>query len=84
MAAQIGLIEPGWRADLIVFGMTIARSTPMHGPISHLVYTTDGDDVRTTIVHGKVIMRDRRMITLDEAAVLHDVRVWVEKVRADN
>ena len=47
-----------------------ARQTPMYDPISHLVYTTRGDDVRTTIVHGKVLMRDRKVLTLNEAAVL--------------
>jgi 5-methylthioadenosine/S-adenosylhomocysteine deaminase len=62
--------------------MTAARQTPMYDPISHLVYTTRGDDVRTTIVHGKVLMRDRKMTTLDEAAVLRDARAWGQKVRA--
>ena len=82
MAAEIGSLEPGKRADLIVVGMTAARQTPMYDPISHLVYTTRGDDVRTTIVHGKVLMRDRRMVTLDEAAILSEARSWARKVRA--
>jgi 5-methylthioadenosine/S-adenosylhomocysteine deaminase len=82
MAAQIGSLEPGKRADLIVVGMTAARQTPMYDPISHLVYTTRGDDVRTTIVHGKVLMRDRKVVTLDEAAVLREARAWAQKVRA--
>ncbi|MBF8301272.1 MAG: mtaD 1 [Acidobacteria bacterium] len=81
-AAEIGSLEPGKRADLIVVGMTAARQTPMYDPISHLVYTTRGDDVRTTIVHGKVLMRDRRMVTLDEAAILSEARSWARKVRA--
>jgi hypothetical protein len=41
-----------------------------------------GDDVRTTIVNGKILMRDRRMLTLDEAAILKDARGWAEKVKA--
>ena len=81
MATQIGSLEPGKRADLIVVGMSAARQTPMYDPISHLVYTTRGDDVRTTIVHGKVLMRDRRMVTLDEAAILREARAWADKVR---
>ena len=40
----------------------------MYDPLSHLVYVTRGDDVRTTIVNGKVLMRDRKVLTLDEAA----------------
>ena len=51
--------SPGKRADLIVVSMAAARQTPMYDPLSHLVYVTRGDDVRTTIVNGKVLMRDR-------------------------
>jgi 5-methylthioadenosine/S-adenosylhomocysteine deaminase len=50
--------------------------------MSHLVYVARGDDVRTTVVHGKVLMRDRRMLTLDEAAVLKEARTWAGTVRA--
>ncbi|OFW15694.1 MAG: amidohydrolase [Acidobacteria bacterium RIFCSPLOWO2_02_FULL_67_21] len=82
MAERIGSLEPGKRADLIVVSMTTARQTPMYDPVSHLVYTTRGDDVRTTIVHGRILMRDRKVLTLDEAAVLRDARLWVPKVRA--
>ncbi|MGH9256917.1 MAG: amidohydrolase family protein, partial [Vicinamibacterales bacterium] len=82
MAAQIGSLEPGKRADLIVVGMMTARQTPMYDPVSHLVYTTRGDDVRTTVVGGKVLMRDRKVLTLDEASVLADARAWAAKVKA--
>ena len=42
-----------------------ARQTPIYDPVSHLVYVTRGDDVTTTIVNGKVLMRDRKVLTLD-------------------
>jgi 5-methylthioadenosine/S-adenosylhomocysteine deaminase len=54
----------------------------MYDRLSHLVYTTRGDDVRKTIVNGRVLMRDRRVLTLDEAAVLTEARAFAEKVRA--
>ena len=82
MADRLGSLEPGKRADVIVVGMASARQTPMYDPISHLVYTTRGDDVRTTIVHGKVLMRNRQVLTLNEASVLAEARGWAEKVRA--
>jgi 5-methylthioadenosine/S-adenosylhomocysteine deaminase len=82
MERQIGSLEPGKRADLIVVSMRGARQTPMYDPVSHLVYVSRGDDVQTTVVHGKVLMRDRRVLTLDEAAVLRDGRSWVARVRA--
>ncbi len=82
MERQIGSLERGKRADLIVVGMSTARQTPMYDPISHLVYVTRGDDVRTTIVNGKVLMRDRKMLTLNEPAILQEARSWADKVRA--
>jgi 5-methylthioadenosine/S-adenosylhomocysteine deaminase len=82
MERQIGSLEPGKRADLIAVSMSAARQTPMYDPVSHLVYVTRGDDVRTTIVNGRVLMRDRRVLTLNEPAVLAEARQWAEKVKA--
>ena len=81
LAARTGSLEPGKRADVIVVGMSAARQTPMYNPISHLVYVTRGDDVRTTIVNGKVLMRDRKVLTLNEGSVLAEAREWATKVK---
>jgi 5-methylthioadenosine/S-adenosylhomocysteine deaminase len=62
--------------------MSAARQVPMYDPISHLVYVTRGDDVRTTVVHGRVLMRDRRVLTLDERTVLDEARTWATRVKA--
>ncbi len=82
MERQIGSLEQGKRADVIIVSMAAARQTPMYDAISHLVYVTRGDDVQTTIVNGKVLMRNRKVTTLDAAAVLKDARMWAQKVRA--
>ena len=82
MAKEIGSLEPGKRADLLIVSMSSARQTPMYDPVSHLVYVTRGDDVRTTVVNGKVLMRDRKVLTLESAAVLTEARAFAEKVRA--
>jgi 5-methylthioadenosine/S-adenosylhomocysteine deaminase len=80
--ALVGSLEPGKRADVITVAMTAARQTPMYDPLSHLVYVTRGDDVRTTIVNGRVLMRDRKVLTLDESRVVSDARALAEKVKA--
>jgi 5-methylthioadenosine/S-adenosylhomocysteine deaminase len=82
MEKTLGSLEPGKRADLIVVSMASARQTPMYDPVSHLVYVTRGDDVRTTIVNGRVLMRDRKVLTLDSRQVLADARAMADKVRA--
>ena len=74
LESEIGSIELGKRADLIVVSMAAARQTPMYDPISHLVYATRGDDVIMTIVHGRILMRDGRVLSLDEPAVLAAAR----------
>ncbi|MDP3718476.1 MAG: amidohydrolase [Acidobacteriota bacterium] len=79
--ARIGSLEPGKRADLIVVGMSRPRQTPLFDPVSQLVYASRGDDVETTIVNGKVLMRDRTMLTMDEATVLREARQAADLVR---
>jgi 5-methylthioadenosine/S-adenosylhomocysteine deaminase len=81
LADRLGSLEGGKRADLIVVSMSSARQTPMYDPVSHLVYVTRGDDVKTTIVNGRVLMRDRKVLTLNEAAVLDEARRAAEEVR---
>jgi 5-methylthioadenosine/S-adenosylhomocysteine deaminase len=54
----------------------------MYDAVSHLVYVMRGDDVQTTVVNGRILMRNRKMLTLDETAVLAEGRAWAEKVRA--
>ena len=54
----------------------------MYDPISHLVYVTRGDDVETVIVNGKTLMRDGRILTLNEADVLSEARKAADQVRA--
>jgi 5-methylthioadenosine/S-adenosylhomocysteine deaminase len=78
----IGSLEPGKRADVIVVSMRAPRQTPMYDPLSHLVYVTRGDDVRTTIVNGRVLMREGKMVTLDEPAILDEARRLAAQVRA--
>jgi 5-methylthioadenosine/S-adenosylhomocysteine deaminase len=82
MDALLGSIEVGKRADLITVSLGAPRQTPLYDVVSHLVYTTRGDDVQTTIVNGTILMKDRQLRTLDRAAVLADANRFAEKVRA--
>jgi 5-methylthioadenosine/S-adenosylhomocysteine deaminase len=81
MDTQIGSLETGKRADLIVVSMGAARQTPMYDPLSHLVYVTRGDDVRTSVVNGRVLMRDRKVLTLSEPDVLAEARALAADVK---
>ncbi len=81
MDKAIGSLEPGKRADLITVSMSAARQTPLYDPVSHLVYVTRGDDVRTTIVNGRILMKNRQVATLNRATVIADANRLAQKVR---
>jgi 5-methylthioadenosine/S-adenosylhomocysteine deaminase len=81
MADRLGSLEAGKRADLILVRTDRARQTPLYDPVSHLVYTSRGDDVDTTIVNGQVLMERRAMKTLDEKAVIAEANAAAVRVR---
>ncbi len=66
----IGSIEPGKRADLITISLDSPRGLPMYNVYSELVYALKGSDVTDVMVNGKIIVRDRKMLTLDAASVM--------------
>lgn len=82
LGSVTGSLEPGKRADVIVVGVDGAAQTPLFDPLSHLAYVAHGGDVRHTVVNGAVLMKDRRVLTLDEASVLVEARRAAEAVRA--
>jgi 5-methylthioadenosine/S-adenosylhomocysteine deaminase len=65
MADRIGSIEPGKRADIIVVDLSSPSIRPIYSIESAIVYAASGDDVRATIVEGKVLMKDRVVKTVD-------------------
>jgi 5-methylthioadenosine/S-adenosylhomocysteine deaminase len=81
MDGTIGSLERGKRADVITVSMSATRQTPMYDAVSHLVYVTRGDDVRTTIVNGKVLMQNRQVRTLNRAEVIAQAKTLSQKVR---
>lgn len=71
---QVGSIEVGKRADLIVVNMDAPHLTPAWDPVSTIVYAATGDDVDTVMIDGRLVMQGRKVLTLDEEAILEDAR----------
>jgi 5-methylthioadenosine/S-adenosylhomocysteine deaminase len=71
---KIGTIEMGKKADIIVVDADQPHMTPLYNPVSTVVYSANGGDVKDTIVNGKILMKDRRFLTLDQKTILE--RVW--------
>jgi 5-methylthioadenosine/S-adenosylhomocysteine deaminase len=70
MEEDIGSLEVGKRADVLVVSTAAARLHPLYDVVSQLVYAAKGADVRDVVVDGRVLMRDRKLLTLDEPAVI--------------
>jgi len=70
LGLDAGRIETGSAADLAVVDLDAPHLTPAHDLVSHLAYACRGSDVRHTVCAGRVLMRDREVLTLDEPAVL--------------
>jgi 5-methylthioadenosine/S-adenosylhomocysteine deaminase len=70
---QIGSLEPGKQADLIVIDTRAPHLTPMHRPASAVVYAAKGSDVHTVMVGGRLLMKDRQLQTLDIEEILFHV-----------
>jgi 5-methylthioadenosine/S-adenosylhomocysteine deaminase len=79
---QIGSLEVGKKADLIVVDTSAAHTAPLYNVYSAIVYALKSSDVRTTVVGGKVVMEDRRMLTLDEPAILAKAAEYGKRIDA--
>jgi len=66
---EIGSIEIGKRADLMLLNLDRLHTTPHPDPISTIVYAASHDNIETVIIDGRVVMRDRELLTVDEQAV---------------
>jgi 5-methylthioadenosine/S-adenosylhomocysteine deaminase len=77
---DFGTLEVGKRADLFIFDPQHAKSIPVHDPVSTLVYSSGQPNVRSTIVGGKVVLDDRRIVGVDEDAILHEAQTLAEQL----
>ena len=78
MGNQLGTIAPGYLADLIMLDFEGLHTVPNYSLLNNVVYCCNGRDVNTVIVNGQIVVRDGRLLTVDEAQV---VRLATERGR---
>jgi 5-methylthioadenosine/S-adenosylhomocysteine deaminase len=78
---QLGSLEAGKLADIIVVDTRQPHLVPMYSPVSHLVYAVRGSDVRHAVIHGRVVMQDRQLTTIDVAKVMARAREIADIIR---
>src|ERR1700730_1621015 len=82
MEKEIGSLEPGKKADLILIDLNEPNAVPMYDVYSQLAYALKGSDVETVIIGGQVVMRDRALLTLREGEILAKAREYGKRVGA--
>ncbi len=82
LGKMIGSLEPGKKADLILVDTGAPHAMPMYDVYSELVYALKASDVRTVVVAGKIVMKDRQMLTLDEKETLAKAQEYKDKIAA--
>jgi len=73
---ELGSIEIGKFADLIILSPASPHLIPHYHPYSALVYSAKSTDVETVIVHGKILMKKRELLTMDEEKILAEARLF--------
>jgi 5-methylthioadenosine/S-adenosylhomocysteine deaminase len=79
---SIGSLESGKKADLILVDTGAPHAVPMYNAYSEIVYALKASDVRTVLIGGKIVMEDRRILTLDEKEILTKAEVSKKKIEA--
>ena len=78
----IGTLEPGKRADLIQVAFDDVHHVPTYEVISHLVYVNDEQDVASVVVDGRVLMKEREMLTIDTERVRREATALAAQIQA--
>jgi cytosine/adenosine deaminase-related metal-dependent hydrolase len=82
LGGSLGTLEPGKLADVIAVDTSGPHAVPADDPHSAVVYACRSADVRHVVVDGRVIVRDRQLLTLDRAAVVQGARTHARKLFA--
>jgi 5-methylthioadenosine/S-adenosylhomocysteine deaminase len=82
MEKEIGSLEAGKKADIILISMDAPNAVPMYDIYAQLAYALKGSDVETAIIGGRVVMRDKKLLTVDEPAAIAKAREYKFKIEA--
>lgn len=78
---KIGSLIVGKKADIIVIDLNSPHLTPLYNPYSHIVYAANGNDVKHSVINGRIVMENRRLLTIDTEDVMENARQESEIVK---
>ncbi|MCH7895078.1 MAG: amidohydrolase family protein, partial [Proteobacteria bacterium] len=82
LGAEIGSLTVGRRADLIQVDFSDVHFVPTYDVVSHLVYVADEQDVETVIVDGKIVVKDKQVLTVDTRRVRAEANALAARIQA--
>jgi 5-methylthioadenosine/S-adenosylhomocysteine deaminase len=80
---SVGVLAPGYEADLILLDLNTLAFTPLNDIYRQLVYSENGSSVRMTMVAGEVVMEDGKVLTVDEEEIKREVRELMKEYRIE-
>jgi 5-methylthioadenosine/S-adenosylhomocysteine deaminase len=79
---EIGSLEPGKKADLILISLDAPNAVPMYDVYAQIAYSLKASDVETVVIGGRIVMRNHKLLTIDEPRVLEKAREYQKSVSA--
>jgi len=79
---EIGSLEAGKKADVILISLDAPNAVPMYDVYAQLAYALKASEVETVIIGGRVVMRDRKLLTIKEEEVLAKAREYAKRIEA--
>ncbi|HEY7238424.1 MAG TPA: amidohydrolase [Burkholderiales bacterium] len=84
MPKNIGRIQAGYRADVVLYDLDTPAWTPFNDPVQQMVFAETGSSVHTVIVDGVVVVEDREIKAFDAAAVIAEAKPMLRAIRSRN
>ncbi len=81
MEKEIGSLEAGKKADVVLISLNETNAVPMYDVYAQIAYSLKGSDVDTVVIGGRVVMRERKLLTVDEPAVIEKAREYGAAVK---
>jgi len=82
MDKEIGSLEKGKKADLILISLDEPNAVPMYDVYAALAYALKASDVETVVIGGRVVMQDRKLLTVNEQVAIAKAREYKKKIAA--
>ncbi len=82
MEKEIGSLEMGKKADIVLISLNEPHAVPMYDVYAQIAYSLKGNDVRTVIIGGKIVMQDHLLLTVDERKVMDKAREYGKAVKS--